>query len=243
MKQLTKKTKRNANGEGGLRQDKRTGNWEGTYTLYRQDGTAIKKSFTRATRNEILDIKAKLRLMGILENNVATIEIDRHTDEIRLLLKGQNKNSIGLSKDITVAEYVDYYLETHRRNGLNGKKVEDTTFSSYVDKGKLIKKYIGNMKVKDLTFEELDNFINTLNREVSDTTAKQTRDIVTKMMFFAKKDGVVKENVLQDEKITIKERKGKTEKKIIQEEDIVKYIKCCMEYKYYDLIFLLNTRN
>ena len=72
MKQLTKKTKRNANGEGGLRQDKRTGNWEGTYTLYRQDGTAIKKSFTRATRNEILDIKAKLRLMGILENNVIT---------------------------------------------------------------------------------------------------------------------------------------------------------------------------
>ena len=243
MKQLTKKTKRNANGEGGLRQDKRTGNWEGTYTLYRQDGTAIKKSFTRATRNEILDIKAKLRLMGILENNVATIEIDRHTDEIRLLLKGQNKNSIGLSKDITVAEYVDYYLETHRRNGLNGKKVEDTTFSSYVDKGKLIKKHIGNMKVKDLTFEELDNFINTLNREVSDTTAKQTRDIVTKMMFFAKKDGVVKENVLQDEKITIKERKGKTEKKIIQEEDISKFIRYCMKQKYYDLIFLLNTRN
>lgn len=234
--------KRQSRGEGLLRKNKKTGNFEGTYTLYRQNGTAIKKSFTRATRNEILDIKAKLRLLGVLDNNVETIDIDKHTDEVRLVIKGQNKNSIGLSKNITVAEYVDYYLETHRRNGLKGKKVEDTTFRSYVDKGKLIKKHIGNRRVKDLTFTDLDNFINTLHKDVGDTTTIQTRDILTKMMYFAKKDGIVEENVLQDDKITIRESKGKVEKKIIQDEDIGKYIRYCMEQKYYDLLFLLNTR-
>lgn len=59
------------------------------------------------------------------------------------------------------------------------------------------------------------------------------------MMKFAKKDGVTEENVLQDEKITLRERKGKKEKKIIHREDEEKFIEYCVENKYIDILMLV----
>ncbi len=233
---------RKSNGEGGWRKLK-NGRIEGSYTIHRQNGTSFRKSFVRDTNNEILDIKAKIRNLGVVDNDVIGIDINRYTNEITLIRKGQSKNRRGLSnnKDITVAEYMDFYLEEHRRNGLNGRKVEDTTFGTYVDRGNLIKKYIGNEKMADLTFEDLDKAVNELNADNSDTTGRQCRDIITNMMYFAKKDGVIEENVLRDEKLTLKERKGKKEKKIIQEKDRGTFLQYCKKNKYNDLIFLLNT--
>ena len=49
--------RRKANGEGGWRKLK-NGKIEGSYTIYRKNGTSFRKSFVRDTNNEILDIKA-----------------------------------------------------------------------------------------------------------------------------------------------------------------------------------------
>lgn len=232
--------RRKANGEGGWRKLK-NGKIEGSYTIYRKNGTSFRKSFVRDTNNEILDIKAKIRNLGLVDNNVKTIEINRHTNEIRLVMKGQNKSSKGLSKDMTFGEYADYYLNTHRKNGVRGRKIEPTTFASYVDKIKLLKRYIGNEKIADLTFEDLDNCINELHRDTCDTTARQSRDILVGLFKYALKDGVLEENVLADEKITLRESKGKKEKKVIKQKDLPIFVQYCMEHKYYDLIFILET--
>ena len=47
-----------------------------------------------------------------------------------------------LNKDMLVKDYVQHFLFTHRRKGVRGKQVEDTTFSGYIDKCKYIEEYL-----------------------------------------------------------------------------------------------------
>lgn len=221
----------------------KTGKIETSCTVHRKNGTSIRVYFVRKTETELLDIKAKLRLLGLVDNDVVDVKVNEFTNEIMIIRRGQSRASIGLSKDVLVEEYVDFYLYEHRRNGINGKKIEDTTFSTYIERGNIIKRDLGKIRMVDLTYDDLDNFINVKNVNLVDTTRKQLRDMVTNMMHFANKDRVVEENILKDNKITIKEKKGKKEKKTIQEKDLKIFIDYCEEHGYYDLIFLLNTRS
>lgn len=234
-----RKGSRERRGTGGLRVKGK--GFEGTYVVHRENGTSINISFTRKTENEINDIKAKLRLLGLVDNAVKKIKIDKYTNEIGFVYNSMKANSEKLNNNMLVKDYVDYFLFEHRKKGVRGKKVEDTTFSAYIDKGNNIKKYLGDKKVAELVFEDIESFINDLHKNTCDTTARQTRDLITSMLFYAKKDGITKENILQDEKINLKESKGKREKKIVQQEDLETFINYCMENKYYDLLFILNT--
>lgn len=132
------------------------------------------------------------------------------------------------------------FLFIHRRQGVKGKVVEDTTFSGYVDKCKLIEKYLGNEKVVDLTLEDLKNFIKQIQIDgYSENTVKQTRDMLTSFMRFAKKDKIIENNVLADEKLTISESKQAKEKYILSKNDYEKFVNYCKENEYIDLIFML----
>lgn len=63
------------------------GTIEGYGKIYNKRGDGIDYSFTRDTKDEILDIKAKIRLLGNVDNDVIKIKIARHTDEIQLIKK------------------------------------------------------------------------------------------------------------------------------------------------------------
>lgn len=219
----------------------RGGKYEGTYVLHRENGTKKEKSFTRGTKNEIIDIQSQLRNLGILASNVKDVHIDRFTNNITLIRSGQDKSSIGIDKDVMVNDYMTHYLYDIRRKGINGKVIEQTTFSSYIDKAKYIKEYIGDKKVREVTLEDVEDMINDLNKKIADSTLVQVRQLIVNMMLCAKKEGITSENVLEGEKLNIKEKKGKKEKKIIQKEDINTFVNYCKEHKYYILIFLLST--
>lgn len=240
MSKQSKKTTRRGYGEGGIR-ERSNGKFEGAVTIYKKNGRRINKSFTRDTKNEVLDIMAKVRNLGVLDNNIKDIDINRHTNEIKLIRNGQSKASIGIGKDVTFGEYANYYLKTYRNKGLRGKQVEQTTFSCYADRIILLKKFIGDRKIAELTFEDLEDCINELHKNTCDTTARQCRDMIVSIMKYALKDGITEENVLQNEKITLKESKGKKEKKVIKEKDLGTFINYCMEHKCYELLLILNT--
>ena len=146
-----------------------------------------------------------------------------------------------MNNEMLTKDYVQYFLEEHRRKGVKGRKIEDTTFSGYVDKCRFITEYIGNIKVLDLTREDIEDFIDKVHKRTCDTTARQVRDLTTSMIHFAKKDGLIQEDILQGEKVTLKESKGTAEKKVISEEDMKIFINYCKEQKYYDLIFAMCT--
>lgn len=226
-------------GNGGIRV--KNGKYEGTYVIHRENGTSFSKSFTRSTLTEINDIKAQLRVLGVVENNVKDVKIDKNTNNITLIYKGQIGSKTKLDRNMLVKDYVYYYTFEHRKNGVSGRKIEDTTFSSYIDKAKFIEEYLGDRRVIDLTFEDIEDFVSKIHEKTCDTTARQTRDYITSMMAFAYKDGITTENVLQYNKVTLKEHKGKKEKKIIQKGDIKTFVDYCKEYKHYDLLFMLYT--
>lgn len=229
---------RQRRGTGTLRF--KNGKWEGTYKVYRENGTYIEKSFTRRTQEEIDDIKAELRLLGIIENRVQDIDIDRNTNKITLIYNKETKTAI--SKDMTISDYMNIFLFEHRRYGMKGKVIEDGTFATYVDRCNIIERNIGNKRIRDLTLQDLKKFIKDIQEEgLAESTVKQTRDLLASLMKYAKKDGITTENILADERLTIQESKEKKEKKIVVKNDYEKYITYCKEHNYFDLIFLLFT--
>lgn len=234
-----------ARGDGTIRQNKTTKNFEGAYTVHKENGTGIRKSFTRKSKQEVKDIMAKLRALGTIDNDIQDIMINRYTNKISFVRKGQDKNSnIELNNGMLLKDYVDYYLFTHRRNGLNGKKIEDTTFTAYVDRCRYIKQALGDKKIAELTFTDIENMLNELHSRTNcDTTAQQVRTFFYSIMKYAKKDGIIQENVLENNNINFKERKRKKEKKILEKEDFAKVVKYCIENKYYDLLMIMYTRS
>lgn len=231
---------RQKRGTGGLRF--KNGKYEGTYTVYREDGTEIQKSFMRNTENEINDIKAQLRLLGVVENNVKGINIDKITNKVTLII-GEDKNTKQtIEKNVLVKDYINYFLFKHRRYGVKGKMVEDNTFRGYADKCLIIEKYLGNEKVVDLTFDILQNFIEEIQKDgYAENTVKQTRNMIVSMMYYANKDNVTDTNILTDKKLTLKESKQKKEKNIILEKDYKRLIDYCLRNGYLELVVLLNT--
>lgn len=211
--------------------------------IYNKRGDSLRYSFTRETKDEILDIKAKLRLLGNVDNDVVKIKINKHTNEIELIRTGQaTRNRVAtLNKGMLVKDYVQYFLFTHRRKGVRGKQVEDTTFSGYIDKCKYIEEYLGDKKLAELILDDVEEFIGELHERTCDTTTRQTRDLLVSMLKFAKKDGVIEYNILQGEDVNLKESKGKTKKEIIKEEDIATFRKHCEEHKHYEMLMLLYT--
>lgn len=242
---------RQKRGTGGLQHKK--GKCEGRYRVYKQDGTFIEKSFTRSTETEINDIKASLRVLGVLDNDIVGININKHTNEITLERRTVllSKNKTQLNKNIKVNDYVDYWLWNHRRRGMKKQMIKDSTFEDYVQKCEHIKKRVGTitlengkveeLKVSELTFEFMENAMLELHKEVSHTTAVQVRNHLYNMMKWAKKDGIIEVNPFQDDEINFPEFEKKKEKKIIKESDMEKVIQYCLKLWYIDVLTQLMT--
>ncbi len=248
---MKKSKSRQKRGTGGLIYRK-GGKKEGRYRVYRQNGTYIEKSFTRNTECEINDIKAKLRLLGIIENDVNNIKIDKHTNEI-ILEKNQplvSKQKVKLDKNILVEDYVDYWLWTYRRKGMKGKRIKDSTFEDYVQKCMYIKKDIGTIKLKndeirklevsELTFDYIEEQLLNLHSQVAHSTAVQIRNHIYSLMKCAKKDGIIEENPFEYDEINFPEAEKK-ERIIIREDEVEKVIEHCINQWNIDVLTQLFT--
>lgn len=243
---------RRAKGDGGLRQ-LANGNWEGIEKIRKKSGKILPKSVTRKNKQEVLLIKRQLKALEPLDDDVVKINVDKLTNEITLvrntILEASKKKHI--DNDITVNDYVDYWLWNHRRKGLKGKMVKDTTFEDYVQKCQHIKKKLGSIttdkgetievKVASLTFEFMENAIMQLSKEIKYVSAVQVRNHLYNMMKFAKKDGIITINPFQDEEINLANTEVKVEKKVIKEKDIEKVIQYCLRVWYLDVITQLIT--
>lgn len=246
--------KRRNNGDGALRKLK-NGNWEGAEKIYRKNGTYIRKSVTRSDKKEVILLKNRLKALEPLDNDVIDIIVNRHTNVINLKMgeiTPQGKKKEYLDKEITVNEYVDYWLWEHRRNGMKKRKIVDNTFADYVQKTRHIKNKLGTridknnnripVKMNELTFEVIENALNELLRETCLQTTKQVRNHIINMLKCATKiDKVLKVNPLEDREINLIEVKKKKEKKIVAESDEIKVIEECIKLGYYHLLVALFT--
>ncbi len=254
MKQTEHKVKsgrdRQKKGWGGLRKLD-NGNYEGTLDVKKRNGDSIAKSFTRTTETEINHIKYQLKALEPLENDIIDIKINKVTNEITLIEIGSQKGSKSkVDPDITVIEYVDYWLWNYRRKGVKGNQIVESTFADYVQKCDHIKKRLGvinkagkeyQMKVKDLTFDFIEEQLIALYNDVSEYTVNQVKNHIYNMLVFAKKDGIIKENPLQDETVRLPKTKKKNKRKHIDPDDEDKVVKCCVEKWFVDILTQLYT--
>lgn len=232
------KQKRRAKGEGYLKEIA-PNKWEGREVLKRENGTEIIKSVTRNTKQEVIMLKNKLRALQPLDNNVDKIKINKFNNEIILIRKEKSPTN-GLSKETTVEKYIDYWLFHHRRNGLKGRRIVDNTFADYVQKCDILKRKIGKLKMRELTFEIIQNTLLEIHSETSDTTATQVKNHVYNMMNFAKKDKVISENPLEENApIQFQLSKKRNRRKVLDRTDEDKVIEYCLKNQFYDIIVLM----
>ena len=251
QKDKNSKTRREK-GDGGLRQ-LYNGSWEGIEKIGKKSGGKIPKSVTRKNKQEVLLIMKRLKALEPLDDDVVKIDVNKITNEITLIRNAVSESSKKqhIDNEISVNDYVDYWLWNHRRKGEKGKLIKDTTFEDYVQKCQHIKKKLGTItnnkgevievKVKDLTFEFMENAILELSQEKKFVSVLQIRNHLYNMMKYAKKDGIIKENPFQDEEIHLIDNEGKKEKKIIKEKDIERVIQYCLQLWYIDVIIQLIT--
>ena len=241
---------RQRKGNGGLNRLP-NGNYEGTYNVKKKNGDSIPKSFTRSTTGEITYIKKMLQRLEPLDNDVLGIKINKTTNEITIVRETiLLEDNTQLSKDMLVDKYVDYWLWNHRRKGVKRAKIVEKTFEDYVDKCKHIKRKLGTvvknkkeykLKVRDLTFSFIEEKMLELYDEVSEYTAVQVRNHLYNLMRFAKKDGVIETNPLQDEEIRFPESKEKKEKKYIKPVDEDRVVQYCLKKWFIDVLAQFYT--
>ena len=252
VKDLKKATqKRKEKGDGYIRKTK-SGTFEGSYYIHKVDETEIRKSFTRRDRTEIKDIIAHLKVLEPLDADVIDVEINKQTNEIKLIKKTDQliKKSVQLDKEVLVDDYVEYWLWHHRRKGQKGIMIKNSTFTDYMKKGKIIKDRIGEIKlengkihkvkVNELTLDFIEAKLLELFRDTCYTTALNTRNHIKNMMVCAKKDGIIESNPLADEQINFPSTQIK-KRKIVREEDIQNVIKLCLKYWYIDVFTQIIT--
>lgn len=248
---MSKKKTRQKRGTGGLVQ--KNGKFEGRYRLYRKNGTYIDKSFTRKTENEINDIKARLRLIGTLEDDIENVEIDKRTNEISLVRKTMtiSNKKVHITQNIELNSYIDFWLWNYRKKGEKGKMLKDSTFEDYVQKADYIKKRLGTrtlknkkqvpVRVVDLNFETMETAMLELYNDTCYTTALQVRNHLYNLMKYAKKDKIIEENPFEENRINFPDHEPKKERTIIKEQDIGKVIQYALKLWYIDVLTQLMT--
>jgi len=241
MKSKNKKARRH-NGDGGLR-EKPNGSWEIIPTIKKKSGGSVKGSICRKSREEALLLKAKIKALEPLDDDVIKFKIAGC--QIILIREHDNFRRTGtanIDNNILVEEYVDYWLWEYRKKGMKERRIVDNTFATYEHRCTFIKKHLGKLKIKELTFSILEEALLKIHEETCDSTAKQVKQLVYNMMRFAKKvDRIIEYNPLEDEKINFKESKKRTEKKIIHRDDEDKVVEYCISHSLYDVLFALYT--
>lgn len=234
-----RKNDRRARNTGGLRQ-KGANSFEGRLRVRKLNGGFIEKSFTRNSKSECQQVINILRGYEPLSDDVIQIKIDRYTNAVTLIKDGQNDN-ININSNITLDRYLDYFLVAYRKKGMKSTQIKDNTIRSYIDKCQLIKNKLGNRKVADLTFRDIEMALHQIHQETCDGTAKKVKNLIQSAFKFALKDGIIAVNVLAEDDIHFREQKGKVEKKIIEKDDEDKVVKYCLDNKRYEILMIFYT--
>lgn len=250
--------KRRDNGTGTLKQ-LNNGNWEGAEKIRKKSGGVIRKSVTRTSKTEVIQIKNQLKALEPLDDDVIYIDVNKITNEItvvrdgeKILRKKGNKKDknieednkieilhkkVNIDKDTLVKDYVDYWLFTYRKNG-----VVTNTFCDYVDKCRHIKNEIGNKKVSELNFQTLEKMVLKLNTEKAYNTAIQVKNHLTNMVKYAcYEDKILEEDPFIIRKIRLTQTKERKKKYILSRKDEDRFIKKCIQVDDDELLVALYS--
>ena len=108
-----------------------------------------------------------------------------------------NAESYKLDQDMSLSEYIDYYLSIKKNN------VADTTYASYYYQAKRIKEYFGNTKLKSINIKLAKKFLDDLFvvYHLQMRTAKDTKVFFSGALEQARNDGLISYNPIKELKL------------------------------------------
>ena len=120
----------------------------------------------------------------------------KKASEIRMRLKNSNKENL-IDRNITVSDYIDHILAKKER------EIANTTYSSYLYQSNRIKKYFGDMKLKDLCGNMVEGFLDDLfiSHNLQSRSVKDTKVLFGSIVAQAVKDGIIPYNPVKEVRI------------------------------------------
>ncbi len=170
-------------GQGSVYQDKRNNKWIAQFRIINDNGIKSKKSFSCKTKEEAYSKLAEQRYEMDNSKIIQNIGLSL-IDLIKLMREDKFKANI-----IGEAQYhkLDYDIKRIEKYGLSNKNI------------------------KDITYKDIQNFLNFLNDKYSASTRDHTYQLVEKTMDLAHKRKFISENPCD---LVIKPRSKKKPKKI-----------------------------
>ncbi len=170
-------------GQGSVYQDKRNGKWVAQFRIINDNGTKSKKSFSCKSKEEAY---SKLAEQRYEMDNSKTIQ------------------DVGLS-------LVDL-IKLMREDKFNANIIGEAQYHKLDYDIKRIEKYgLGNKNIQDITYKDIQNFLNFLNDNYSASTRDHTYQLIEKNMDLAYKRKFIDDNPCD---LVIKPRSKKSAKLI-----------------------------
>lgn len=163
--------------------------------------------------------------------------IKKAEDERRKLL---NRGAIErIDLNVTISDYIDQFLEKKKR------MVSDTTYAAYYHRGQHIKKYFGNMRLKDLTEALVEKFLDDLfiNGNVQPRTVKDIKILFGNAVDLAFKDGIIAYNPVKEVAINKKianeyAREKNTDEEFFSYEEAQIFLRNIKDHELFELYYL-----
>ncbi|TDM15727.1 tyrosine-type recombinase/integrase [Macrococcus bovicus] len=150
------------------------------------------------------------------------------------ILYNQLMNGIRLQKDLTFAEYFEKWMETNKL-----ENVSDRTYKTYKSALKHIKKSdFGKIKLKDLSRDKFQDFINEYAKEHAKDTIKKFKGACGACFEAAVFDGLMIKNINHNITYTAGKESQKEETKFIEMKDYERVKKQLMKSDSESSLFL-----
>lgn len=205
------KTKTRGNGEGTIYNNGKY--WVGQVTVGRDPDTGkyIRKTIYSKTRREA-------------------------QEKITEIQSQYNKGEYLKESDMTVSEWVKYWLENFKSNSINA-----TSYSAYNNRIKQhIIKPFGNIKLKDLNSLQIQEYYNKMKNDgFSNNYIKENKMVLNSALSQAMKLDMIKKNVCGN--IILPKHDENNKIKVLTRDDQAKFIEYCYKNNELLFIFLLGT--
>ncbi|SCY52225.1 Site-specific recombinase XerD [Butyrivibrio hungatei] len=167
-----------------------------------------------------------------------TPENIKKASETRMKLISR-KTSATIDRNISLSDFTDQVLSKKKR------EVSDTTYSSYYYRGKKIKEYFGDTKVKNINEIMVENFLDNLFEvyNVQPRTVKDTKVFLGSVMEQAHKEGIITYNpvkeVVINKNLAAKHVKDKnTDDEFFSYEEAQLFLSRIKDHELYELFYV-----
>ena len=150
-----------------------------------------------------------------------------------------NKSISYLSSNVSLSDYIDFYLEKKRR------EVSDTTYAAYFYRAKHIKDFFKDIKVKEINDSLVEKFLDNLftKFEVQPRTVKDIKVLFGNVMDSAVQAGIISINPVK--KVVINKnlaarylREKNNDDEFFSFEEAQRFLKIVESHELYELFYL-----